>query len=89
MDGSANDYTMQDQSSKPYAWTIEGVDAADVRKIGVEEWVKSYVMNIIPVSAELQGIAPDVTIEEIYAALEEGGEITDMVSYIRQWLDKN
>jgi len=57
-------FSLKDQSSKPYAWMIEGVELEDVERAGVEAWVRDYAKGTIMTFAQCDD--SDANDETIY-----------------------
>lgn len=65
MFSKASEFTMQDQSSEPYAWMIEGVDEVG----NVEQYVREYAKTAI--NTQNYSNAKDSTVYKVWRASGE------------------
>ncbi len=83
MFNKASEFTIADNSSSPYAWMIEGLDASDVLAAGsVENFVRGSAKTYI--NATNNSGAKDVT---VYRVWRSGHEFDAAVAEISSILD--
>lgn len=70
-------FSLKDQSNKPYAWMIEGVDLNDLAGSVIEEYVLDYVRTSINATNY-----SDQTDDEVFATWLESGELDEAAAYI-------
>lgn len=70
-----NEFTLKDNSSKPYAWILENVDLSIIDN--PREYISTYARNLI----NGQNYS-DVSDSEMFAAWMESGELDEAVSFI-------
>lgn len=74
---TASTFTMQDQSSKPYAWMIEGVEFEEISSYGVARWIREYVKTCI--SVQNYSKASD---KGVYRVWRSGSEFDQICQFI-------
>lgn len=72
---NSTEFTLQDASSKPYAWMLEGVDLDEIDN--VEQWVKDYASTAINATNY-----SDLSDDEVMAEWLETGELEQAMAYI-------
>lgn len=74
----ANTFSMQDESSSPYAWMLESeVSLDEIESYGVKPWVREYVKTAI--SVQNYSKASD---QGVYKVWRSGWEFDQIVNYI-------
>ncbi len=80
MFSKASEFTMKDQSSSPFAWMIENVEASEIDN--VENYVREYSKTAINVQNGSK--AKDAT---VYKVWRSGWEFDQAVRSIRSMLE--
>lgn len=76
---TAKDFTMADNSSKPYAWMTENIEVSEIGN--VEKFVREYVKTSI--NTQNYSEATDKT---VYKVWRSGWEFDQIVSYINEFI---
>lgn len=79
----ANEFTMEDQSTKEFAWMLEGVELETVKTMGVETFVREYVKTTIA-ATNVETKATDTTVYKVWRS--QSGEFDAIVKYINNRL---
>lgn len=75
----ANEFTMEDSSTKEFAWMLEGIELETVKTMGVEKFVREYVKSTIAVT-NTETKASDATVYKVWRS--QSGEFDAIVKYI-------
>lgn len=78
------EFTMKDQSSKPYAWMVEATNPLDVAKSGIKRYVRTYVINTIAAVN-----ITDASDTYVYRVWRKSGEFDEVVEFIHEWIEES
>lgn len=79
----ANEFTMEDQSSKAFTWMLESIELEAVKAMGVEKFVREYVKSTIA-ATNTETKASDATVYKTWRS--QSGEFNAIVNYINNRL---